>query len=85
RIGCAIITGKHYHNFLQVVEEMFNDNAIIKISNSEELVLELKELFMNDDKRNSLISASLIHANSKNGAIVKIIDELKNYNLLRIL
>ena len=79
RIGCAIITAKHYHNFVSVVEDMLLDKAIIKITSPDEMVSQIKSLFNDEVKRQAYSMAAKIHAESKSGAIAKILDCLQDY------
>jgi 3-deoxy-D-manno-octulosonic-acid transferase len=79
RIGCAIITAKHYHNFISVIDDMAIDDAIIKIQTQQELYEAVKELLNNEVKINDLADSALNHAKSKNGAIDKIISRLHLY------
>ena len=79
RIGCAIITGEHYHNFISVVEEMAADNAIIKIRTQDELFDAVKGLLEDKTRRHAYSEAARQHAHSKSGALQNIVDCLGKY------
>jgi len=79
RIGCAMVTGLHYHNFTGIVEDLHKQNAIITIENSKNLAEQVKELFQSPEKKAIMIANAKQQAKSKGGAILAISQLVKSY------
>jgi len=79
RIGCTILTGRHTHNFSDIVSGMQQDKAILCVGTPEELAVRLIQLLRDGEMRRKMSEAAMRHAQSKGGTIERIMKELQAY------
>ena len=76
RLGCAIITGPHMHNFQDVHNEMLTAHACRLVIDTQSLAQAVSELLTNADMRHRLIMASEKYVESKKGVLDAVVNAL---------
>ena len=79
RLGCAIVVGCYTFNFIAIMREFEEKNAIIIVKNSNDLISVIQMLFEDEEKTSRLINAALEIVGSKRGVIAKVVEEISPY------
>lgn len=69
RLECAIILGPHMENFLEITGELEENNACLRISNTEELTETINDLLHDHDRQESFSTAALKTMEAKAGVV----------------
>ncbi len=77
KLGCAIICGQHTENFLRIVEDMIAAGAVRRITQRPgDLAFSISRLLQQPDKVAEMSAAALAYAESQNGVLDRIMEEL---------
>ena len=76
RLSCAILTGPHTHNFVDIYQQLETEHGCIRIKNADDLAAQLSTLFANKEKKATLKKQAKAWVDSKSGAARKLLREL---------
>jgi 3-deoxy-D-manno-octulosonic-acid transferase len=77
RLGCAVITGPHTHNFQAMVQELKAAHALTEITDATSLSAAIKTLWENETLRQQLLANSQRVLTQHRGALMRVVEALE--------
>ena len=76
RLGCAVISGSHTHNFAEIMQQMLQVNAIQVVRNTEDLKQHLAQLLANPTQQQLLGARAQAFVEQASGASDMILQQI---------
>ncbi len=77
RLECAVLCGKHMHNFADIVQELQQDNVLLMIENEAELAHKVGELLSNHSLREQQVARTMASLKNRGGVLQRIFEQLQ--------
>lgn len=79
RLECAVMFGPHTDNFSEIVGELLENEAVIRVESKEHLKTTLSDLLHNTEKQEELCNAVMKVVESKSGVMDAYIEQIEPY------
>lgn len=76
RLGCAIITGPHTHNFLDIYRALDSAKACLRATSAEALAAQAGSLLSSSELRSRMHKAARAWVSSQSGACKRILNDI---------
>ena len=76
QLDCAVICGPYMHNFLGIIRELLDEQALLQVQNTAELTSAVGDLLRDQDKQEQHARAAQKSVESRQGAVDLMITDL---------
>lgn len=80
--GCAVVTGKYYYNFADVVQDMSDANALIVVQNKDQLREELLTLLLHSNHTEKIAENAMEFFSHHKGAIDRTVELFLKHRII---